>query len=252
MVTRRRVRVLAMAGATVAVMAVGAGAARAADLIEGSWLFESGQVLVEATAPGSFQGTVVKATQFAACPHPVGQRMWQIGGSGTSYTGTHIWYHDDCSENPGGQTTWTITSTDPANFTLRFCTVTPGGGPPMFDPAGNPMPGTNCHDLKRLLPPQPKPTFSTVVSLPKATRKCRSKRNFRIRLRQPKADPLVRATVDVNRRRVKVLAGARLTAPVDLRGLPKGRYTVKIVATTASGRVIRGSRKYRTCVSKRR
>jgi hypothetical protein len=88
--------------------------------------------------------------------------------------------------------------------------------------------------------------------LPKATRKCRSKRNFRIRLRQPKADPLVRATVKVNGRQVKVVTGTRLTAPVDLRGLPKGRYTVKIAATTATGRVIQGTRKYRTCVPKRR
>jgi hypothetical protein len=248
---RGRVRTLATAGATLVIMGAGAGAARA-DLIEGSWLFESGQVLVQATGPGAFQGTVVKATQFATCPHPVGQRMWQISGSGMSYTGTHIWYHDDCSENPGGQTTWTITSTDPANFTLRFCTVTPGDGPPMFDPSGNPLPGTNCHDLKRLLPPQPAPTFNTVVSLPKATGKCRSRRNFRIRLRQPKADPLVRATVKVNGRQVKVVTGARLTAPVDLRGLPKGRYTVKIAATTATGRLIQGTRKYRTCVAKRR
>ena len=49
-----------------------------------------------------------------------------------------------------------------------------------------------------------------------------------------------------------MLAGARLTAPVNLRGLPAGRYAVKIVATTASGRVIQGTRRYRTCARKRR
>jgi hypothetical protein len=230
-----------------------AGPARAAEPIEGSWFYESGQVLVEATAPGTFKGTVVKPTQFSACTHPVGQVMWQISGSGGAYTGTHTWFHNaDCSEFPGGQSTWNITSTDPANFTLRFCSVEPGKGAPTFDPAGNPIAPTSCNELKRALPPQPKPTFKSVVSLPKQSRKCRSRRNFRIRLREPKADPLVRATVHVNGKRVRVLFGARLTAPVDLRNLPKGRYTVKIVATTASGQVIQGTRRYRTCAPKRR
>jgi hypothetical protein len=182
--------------------------------------------------------------------------MWQINGTGASYAGAHIWYSSACDEQPGGQSTWQITSTDPANYTLRFCTVAPGGGPPTFDPpgdpAGTPTGDTRCHDLKRILPPQAAPTFKSVVSLPKATRKCRSRRNFRIRLRAPKADPLVRATVNVNGKRVRVVVGTRLTAPVDLRNLPKGRYTVKIVATTASSRVVQGTRKYRTCVPKRK
>jgi hypothetical protein len=224
-----------------------AGPAQAADQIEGSWLFESGQVLVEATAPGAFKGTVVKPTRFTACTHPVGQVMWQMTGAGASYTGTHIWYTSECAENPGGQSTWQITSTDPAHYTLRFCTVAPGGGPPTFDPGGVPTGDTRCHDLERILPPQAAPTFAGVVTLPKATRKCRSRRSFRIRLREPKADPLVRATVQVNGRRVRVVAGRRLTAPVDLRNLPRGRYTVKIAATTASGRVVSGTRRYRTC-----
>jgi hypothetical protein len=249
---QRTVRALAAAAATVVGVAVGPGAAQAAEPIEGSWLFENGEVLVEATGPGAFKGTVVKPTRFTRCAHPTGQVMWRLGGTGAAYNGTHIWYHSDCSEDPGGRSVWTITNTDPANFTLRFCTVTPGGGEPTFDPAGAPTGDTRCHDLKRILPPQPRPTFTSVVSLPKVTRKCRSRRSFRIRLRAPKADPLVRATVHVNRKRVRVVVGARLTAPVDLRGMPRGRYTVKIVATTASGRVIQGNRRYRTCARARR
>jgi hypothetical protein len=251
MVTRGWARALFVAGGAVATIAAGAGPARAVEAIEGSWLFDSGEVLVQATGPGTFTGTVVKPTQFATCPHPAGQQMWQISGSGLSYTGTHVWYGQDCTEKPGGAATWTITSTDPANFTLRFCTVTPGGGPPAFDASGNPLAGTICNDLKRLLAPAPPPSFNAVVSLPKQTRTCRSRRAFRIRLREPKADPLVRATVQVNGRQVRVLAGTRLTAPVNLQGLPTGRYTVKIVAKTASGRVIQGTRRYRTCARKR-
>jgi hypothetical protein len=243
---------MACAVAVGAVAVALAAPAQAADQIEGSWLFENGEVLVQATGPGTFKGTVVKPTRFTACTHPVGQAMWQINGAGASYAGAHVWYSSACDEQPGGQSTWQITSTDPANYTLRFCTVAPGGGPPTFDPPGDPAGDTRCHDLKRILPPQAAPTFKSVVSLPKATRKCRSRRNFRIRLRAPKADPLVRATVSVNGKRVRVVVGTRLTAPVDLRNLPKGRYTVKIVATTASSRVVQGTRKYRTCVPKRK
>ena len=195
----RRSRALLVAGGAVAAIAAGAGPARAVEPIEGSWLFQNGEVLVQATGPGTFTGTVVKPTVFAGtCPHPAGQQMWQINGSAMSYTGTHTWYGADCSEKPGGESTWTITNSDPASFTLRFCTVSPGDGPPTFDVAGNPVGGTICNELKRVLPPAPKPTFSSVVSLPKETRKCRSRRDFRIRLRAPKADPLVRATVQVN------------------------------------------------------
>ena len=252
MLTRGWARALFAAGGAAATIGAGAGPARAVEPIEGSWLFQNGEVLVQATGPGTFTGTVVKPTVFAgACPHPAGQQMWQINGSGMSYTGTHTWYGEDCSEKPGGESTWTITNSDPTSFTLRFCTVSPGDGPPTFDVAGNGVGGTICNELKRLLPPAPKPTFNTVVSLPKETRKCRSRRDFRIRLRQPKADPLVRATVQVNGRQVRVLAGTRLSAPVNLRGLPTGRYAVEIVATTASGRVIQGTRHYRTCARKR-
>jgi hypothetical protein len=234
------------AGAAVVALAA---PALAADQIEGSWLFESGQVLVEATGPGTFKGTVVEPTRFTACAHPVGQVMWQISGAGASYTGTHIWYTSECAENPGGQSSWQILTTDPAHYTLRFCTVAPGGGPPTFDPAtGTPTGDTRCHELERVLPPQAKPTFTSVVSVPKATGRCRSRRSVRIRLREPKADPLVSALVNVNGKRVRVVKGKRLSAPVDLRNLPRGRYAVKIVATTATGRVLQGTRRYRTCV----
>ena len=46
--------------------------------------------------------------------------------------------------------------------------------------------------------------------------------------------------------------GKRVTAPVDLRGLPKGRYKVEIRITTSTGRVIKGTRRYRTCVPKKK
>jgi beta-glucosidase len=79
--------------------------------------------------------------------------------------------------------------------------------------------------------------------LPEGTR-CVSRRNFIIHLRRG----LRSARVYVNGRRVRVLGGRRLHARVDLRGLPRGRFTVRIVARTKGGRTITSRRRYRTCV----
>jgi hypothetical protein len=83
--------------------------------------------------------------------------------------------------------------------------------------------------------------------LPSA-RRCVSRRNFRIRLRHPRGDKLRRARVYVNGKRVRVVRRKRLTARVDLRGLPKGRFTVKVQAVTRAGKRLTELRSYRTCV----
>ncbi len=48
-------------------------------------------------------------------------------------------------------------------------------------------------------------------------------------------------------KRVRVIRGKRLRARVNLRGLPKGRYTVRVVVVTSTGRRIVEKRRYRTC-----
>jgi hypothetical protein len=90
-----------------------------------------------------------------------------------------------------------------------------------------------------------------VVSAP-SNRRCISRRSFRIRIRQRRGIRVISAVVRVNGRQVRVLRGRRLTAPVNLRGLPRGRYTVTIRLFTADGRLITGTRRYRTCAPKRR
>jgi hypothetical protein len=69
---------------------------------------------------------------------------------------------------------------------------------------------------------------------------------------RPGAVQIVSATVFVNGRRVATRKGARLTAPVDLKGFTKGRYAVKITARTSDGRTVTETRRYRTCARKRR
>jgi plastocyanin len=84
---------------------------------------------------------------------------------------------------------------------------------------------------------------------------CRSQRNFRIRVRQPRGVKIKSASVSVNGKPVKVrqfvVAGKlRHVAQVDLRGLGKGTYKVEITAKTDTGKTLRGTRTYRTCVAK--
>ena len=77
---------------------------------------------------------------------------------------------------------------------------------------------------------------------------CVSRRNFRIRLRtRIKPNEVRRATVTIDGRPVPVRRGRRLTAPIDLRGLPRQRVVVRIRLVTKSGQVIAGRRVYRTC-----
>jgi WD40 repeat protein len=95
------------------------------------------------------------------------------------------------------------------------------------------------------------PRIGQVVTFP-STHRCVSRRRFAIRLRVPKGLAAISAAVFVNGRRVAVRRGARLRSAVDLRGLPKGRFKVRIAIKLRDGRTIAGTRTYRTCTRARR
>ena len=99
-----------------------------------------------------------------------------------------------------------------------------------------------------VLPP-PALKAADVLALPSA-KKCVSRRKFRIKLRTPAGTRITKVVVSVNGKRKKTSDGSKAT--VDLRGLPKGRVTVKIEVRTADGRSVKQTRKYRTCAPKRR
>ncbi|MEI2703635.1 MAG: choice-of-anchor L domain-containing protein [Baekduia sp.] len=88
-----------------------------------------------------------------------------------------------------------------------------------------------------------------IVTAP-SNKKCISRRNFRIRIKKRAGLTYIAAFVWVNGKRVATRRGSRITAPIDLRGLPKGKYTVKIRVVTSTGQVINGTRRYRTCTKK--
>jgi len=241
-------------------LAPAATASGAADL-EAVWSFNGGQVAVQAQGDGSFTGTVIRETRLANCPHPSGEQMW-IGVRAQpdgQYFGGHQWYRDaDCSQIPvRGKTAYRVLARpDGARF-LRVC-FSPPEQPetqPTIAPDGSSAnaPG-GCSDSDLVAPLSTKrPGVDAIATLPKqGRRKCLSKRSFRIRLKEPSGDALSTAAVFVNGKRVAIRRGDRITAPINLRGLPKGRYTVKITAKTVLGKTISGSRRYRTCTKRRR
>jgi hypothetical protein len=82
-------------------------------------------------------------------------------------------------------------------------------------------------------------------------RACTSRRLIQIRLRHPRGSKFRSATVTLNGKRIAARHGKRITAPIDLRGLPQGTYKVVIRAVTTKGKVVRGTRTYHTCVGPR-
>ena len=81
-----------------------------------------------------------------------------------------------------------------------------------------------------------------------AARTCGSRRNFVIRL--PRG--LRSARVTVGGKRARVLRGRRLRARVDLRGTRRSTVLVRVTGRTRSGRRVTQTRRYRTCVKRRR
>jgi plastocyanin len=167
---------------------------------------------------------------------------------------------------------WTVSRTFPMPGTSRYyCEVhgTAMSGTVVVNAAAAPPPGVTPEGAPGASPPAsggPAPTPSSpgapstpAGSAPTAeTRKgpCRSRRRFRIRLREPAGVDIKSARVVVNGKRVtavkrSVAGRSRQTADVDLRGLRKGVYRVRITALTTRGKVLRGTRTYRTCAKER-
>lgn len=87
-----------------------------------------------------------------------------------------------------------------------------------------------------------------VVETP-SNRRCISRRYFRIRVPKKYWPTVVGVTVRMPKT-TRILRKKPWGTIVDLRGLPKGTFKVRITALTVTGKVIRGTRTYRTCRGK--
>ncbi|HEV7805271.1 MAG TPA: hypothetical protein VGO80_05615 [Solirubrobacteraceae bacterium] len=142
------------------------------------------------------------------------------------------------SVDNGAGISWTFALAAGASATYsHYTTFSPRGvaGPP---PTAPPPPA---------LPPAPGTAFGPngLLDAPPRNR-CLSRRYFRIRVRKRFQPILVGVTIKMPKT-TRVLKRKPWSTIVDLRGLAKGRFAVKITALTTTGKTIKGTRHYRTC-----
>jgi hypothetical protein len=121
-------------------------------------------------------------------------------------------------------------------------------------------PSTGDHTASKSITVNSKPVAATPTATPApasgalpaaAAKKCGSRRFFTITVRLRK-DRVVKATITVNGKKAKVRkSNGRLKTTVDLKFLPKSTITVRIKATTKSGKKLSGKRVYHPCSPKR-
>jgi hypothetical protein len=93
------------------------------------------------------------------------------------------------------------------------------------------------------------PTVSgSSIVLPKAPT-CESRRVVTIRFNAPKGKTFTQARILLHGKTIKTLKGGDIKTKVSLKGLPRGRFTLQVKATTNDGQHLSQTRHYVTCVS---
>jgi hypothetical protein len=246
-------------------LAAAAPAAAQSDPIEAVWEFGGGQVAVERQADGSFIGTIIRPTTLSTCTHQNGEQMWieirsQPDGQ---YFGRHQYFRtSDCTFIERGMIALRVLQNPQGQTFLRVCFDDPERSPneqPNIAPDGtNTATDDDCRDSTLVAPlsKEPPKLADVVAGLPPQRRGCASRRRFPIRLKEPPGDAIAatpKPKVTRNGKSIPVrFTGGRWRSVIDLRGLPRGRYTFKITARTVRGKTITGSRRYRTCGKVRR
>lgn len=103
------------------------------------------------------------------------------------------------------------------------------------------------------------PAAAVVAATPKSEplafkaespRACTSRRDFKIHIQNVKQLGLVSAVVSIDGKDTRTLTGRHLSTAINLVGMPKGTFTVEIVAHRRDGKTVKGERVYHTCVAK--
>jgi hypothetical protein len=255
--------VLAALSAGTASAGAGTASAGANAEIERVWSFNGGEVAISSLS-GKLVGIVVTPTKFAECAHKAGEEMWtgltlQPNGS---YWGLHQWlYQGSCAANPErGPTAWRVLQRPGGSRYLLVCFSEPGKSQPTIEPSG--VTATWTFGCVESAPTAPLPvvanggsgksnaeeiSFRKTVVLPSASL-CVKRGSLKLKLRDPKRDPLKQVVIRIGAKRVVDVRGvARLKKGVLLRNLPTGTYTIKIVATTVLDQRLSGHRTYHSC-----
>jgi hypothetical protein len=97
--------------------------------------------------------------------------------------------------------------------------------------------------------PVPTVNGQDAIALPTS---CVSKRSITFHLAAPAGQIFKKVTVKLGGRTFKTLRGRSIRSKVSLKGLPRGRFTLSIVGTLNSGRTVRQTRHYVTCVANKK
>jgi hypothetical protein len=155
--------------------------------------------------------------------------------------------------------TWSAEAVDTPNPTGPAPTPTPTPTPtpapqprtPQATPTPSPAPVTPTATPTPTPTPAPRVAVKAedVLSLPSA-KSCISRRKFVIRVRAPHGLAVTSTTVFVNSRKAGSGRGSR--AVINLKGLPRGKVKVKVVALLSDGRQLVLKRTYKTCTTRAR
>jgi hypothetical protein len=273
----------------VMLLGVGVASASAASSIEAVWSFSGGKIAIQPEGNGKLEGIVVEPTKFAECTHPVPQQIWKemtLQPDG-SYFGFHQWYNKssesggECTLDPTlGPAAWRVIEEANGSHYLGVCLSHPGTTQPTIAANGS-CTGATYGGVHSLLVSE-LPTTGTgsgtnggsgssggsggsgssggsstgapkeSLSLPNS-KQCLSVRLFKIHLQDPKYDPFKTVSVTIKGYKHKIATarkGNYIVATINLKGLPKGAFTVQIKATTVLGHSLSANRTYHTCKKK--
>lgn len=206
--------------------------------------------------PGSPAGTTCGVAGTACSfPPPAGEPANYSDAPPSDTVGTP-WQNGDKQSGYEGPTSWfTNFSADTSSGTVNFDPPIAPGQSTYFGLEQPPSGGMIVAGPPATAPAPPKvlpPAFGKngLLQVP-SNAKCLSKRHFKIHVRKIRGLTYVTENVFLGGKSVGQVSGPRLAAGVDLRGLPQGTFTIKIVVVTGDGRVIQGTRTYHTCAKKR-
>jgi hypothetical protein len=143
--------------------------------------------------------------------------------------------------------TWSAEAVDPEPTPTPTPDPSPTPQPRAPQATPTPVPPTPTGTPAAAAPAAVNP--EDVLSLPSA-KSCISRRKFVIRVRAPRGVSVTSTTVFVNNR--KAGTGGGSSAVINLKGLPRGKVKVKVVALLSDGRQLVVKRTYKTCTSRKR
>jgi hypothetical protein len=273
----RPVRGALLATALAGLLLPAAASAAATSEIEGVWSFNGGAVDIVSIPGDKFEGIVTVQTQFASCPHMVEEHMWTdiTPEADGSYWGLHQWFHSspECAKNTTlGPTAWRVLHEANGSRYLRVCFSEPGTKQPTISADGAPLDpseysahsvtyGCVNSELISPLPVAPSSPGTTTGSSPGPSAKggvegitlykasqCLRPGLFKFRLNAPKYDPFKTIAVVFEGHKVPVVRKAGyVIVQLNLKGLKKSSFTVKVTATTVLGHKLTAKRTYRIC-----